>query len=238
MGAVSERMSCRPIRGLWAGRHRYLPTYSRELGFSGVDGCRCPVLGKHSIQLPDQGGTPGLHRCRAMLVRAVLSAMDGGLKDYVFAPQDRTTCHAETKTKMQRNVTDDFSHDIHLPDSFYFDICVFQAGTFGLKTQEAAELHECCGQSSRPQLARAQKVARWIQGLLCAGSPGCQDSEFGFIMLSMSQLPPATHHTVDPRQRQHLLRSPGPRLPAVPLQSIIRVAFRPAHRLLHSLFRP
>lgn len=82
---------------------------------------------------------------------------------------------------MQRNVTDDFSHDMHLPDSFYFDICVFQAGTFGLKTQEAAELHECCGQSSRPQLARAQKVARWIQGLLCAGSPGCQDSEFDLL---------------------------------------------------------
>lgn len=87
LGAVSERMSCRPIRGLWAGRHRYLPTYSRELGFSGVDGCRCPVLGKHSIQLPDQGGAPGLHRCRAMLVRAVLSAMDGGLKDYVCPPR-------------------------------------------------------------------------------------------------------------------------------------------------------
>lgn len=63
---------------------------------------------------------------------------------------------------MQRNVTDDFNHDIHLPDSFYFDICVFQVGGFGLKTQqEEAELHECCDQSSLPNL---QKLRRWLGG--------------------------------------------------------------------------
>lgn len=87
LGAVSECCAGPFVAFGQEGTGTYLSTYSRELGFSGVAGCRCPVLGKHSIQLPDQGGTPGLHRCRAMLVRAVLSAMDGGLKDYVCPPR-------------------------------------------------------------------------------------------------------------------------------------------------------
>jgi len=137
---------------------------------------------------------------------------------------------------MQQNVTDCFSLDSHLPDSFYFDIYIFQARSLGQRIQEATWLHKCCGQSS-------PACRRWLGGFRGSFAWDRQavrkapcTSTTDLLCFNVST-PPAAQRTVDPR-RHHLLPSPGPQLPAVHLQLIIRVAFRPAHRLLHSLLRP